>query len=302
MTDPATCPRCFAPQTHGLLCHSCTSSLEHDLDAVPAVIGELDTTISRQARIGASGKGGPAHERWAYASAASAVADDLTAVLNAWARDLAIRSSATTAVVYRNRHVPAAGPFHLRCPHDSCRAMRTTITRDIHPAAAAASALHSAIDDIRKHPGVAELVDEIHDALTRARRSVDRPADRQFVGPCMTLRDGVTCTEDLYARPGATEVRCPACQTQHPVADRRVWMLQQAGDMLFTVREAAQMVGSFGERAISESTIRGYVSRGLLGYHGKLRGSSAVKLTELLTVIVGEASKPRGRRATASAT
>jgi hypothetical protein len=263
----ATCPICDAPQVHGLTCHACTTRLEQEIGDVPAIVNELDVTLSRQARIGAGGKAGsPAHERWAYSPGASAALDDLTNTLTTWARDL-----------------------------------DPTADGKGHPASVAARVLLSRINDVRAHDAAAELDDEIREAIRQARRAVDRPADRQFVGPCLHDEAGVVCEQDLYAQPGAEFVRCKVCGTDHDVADRRVWLLGQAGDMLFTVREAAQMVGSFGGRNVAESTIRGYVSKGLLGYHGKLRGSSAIKLAELLTVIVSEAAKPKGRRSGTSA-
>jgi hypothetical protein len=64
------------------------------------------------------------------------------------------------------------------------------------------------IPEIRRHPAVVELVDEISDAIHQARRAVDRPADRVYLGQCMETPDEegrpVTCLEDIYARPWAT--------------------------------------------------------------------------------------------------
>jgi hypothetical protein len=111
----------------------------------------------------------------------------------------------------------------------------------------------------------------------------------------------ITCVEEIWASPAATEVTCKVCFTCHPVQERRDWMLKQASDQLFTVREAAQLVGSFGQMLIKESTIRNYVSSGQLGYHGKAEGQSLIRLGDLFEVITTHAAKPKGRKLKRSA-
>jgi transcription elongation factor Elf1 len=258
------CPSCEAPQDAGLLCHTCTTKLERDLGDVAAIVDELNTTISRQARIGQGGKGGGlASEKTPVHLGAIEVADNLGNVLTMWARDIMDGGF---------------GPTHPA------------------PITGAAAVLMFHIDQVRKHPAVDELVDEITDAIGQARRVVDRPADRMFVGPCLVEFEGVTCHEDLYAKPRAAWVVCKVCGSSHDVAERRDWMLNDASDRLFTVREAAQILGSYGNLRITESTIRGYISGGKLGYHGKVEGSSVIRLGDLLAVIGDHATRKSGRK------
>lgn len=290
----AACPICSAPQVHGLTCHACTSAIERDLSDLPAIVDELHVTLARQARIGVAGRtAAPPRELWAYHPGASATLDDLTNTLTTWARDIAGENAVGSAMVYRSRDALAVGPFHLRCPHDSCRIMRTTVTKISHPAVVAARALLSSINDIRAHPAAAELMDEVHNAVTTARHAVDRPADRKFVGPCLHDEAGVVCQEDLYARHGADLVRCRVCGTEHPVIERRAWLLEQAADRLFTVREAAQMVGDVGGIKVTEASIRGYIHRtgNALAYRP---GTKLIRLGDLLAVVVAAAEERAG--------
>jgi hypothetical protein len=163
------------------------------------------------------------------------------------------------------------------------------------PARAGARILLNHVPEIRRHPAVVELVDEITDAVAQARRAVDRPADRMFVGPCMSEQPDdegrlVTCLEDLYARQGAGTVRCKVCTWEHDVAERRQWLLDRAADRLFTVREAAQMMGDVGGIRVTEDRIRGYLRRDRIAYHpiGTGRG---IRLGDLLAVVIDDGER-----------
>jgi hypothetical protein len=255
------CPCCGREQGAGLMCDTCTSLLERDLGDVPAIVAELDTTLAKQGRIGGGGSAGLARERMPLQADAMDPIWVLGNVLTTWARD-----------VCGDDYMPSAS------------------TKP--PAVMAAWLLLSEIPTIRKHPACEELLDEITDAIRLARRTVDRPADREFVGPCNgvvpddTGRD-VLCTEDLYARRGAAEVRCQVCGETHDVAQRRAWLLDQAADRLFTVREAAQMMGDVGGIRVTEAAIRGYIFRGRIGYHtGKM-----IRLGDLLAVVIDDGER-----------
>ena len=263
MTTTAECPVCGAPQAQGLLDDHCTTRLERDLGDVAAIVAELDITISKQAKIGnASGPGGLARERTPVNWGAAQVADDLQNTLTTWARDV---DSYTDA--------------HLG--------------RWASPSQAAAACLLNHIDAIRRHPAVNELVDEVTDAIQQARRVVDRPADRIYLGQCFVENpdeDGeqVTCMAELYARPTAFEVQCRVCGTEHPVAERRAWLLKRAEDMLFTVQQAAQMVGEVGHIRVTEAAIRGYIHRKRIAYRP---GGKLIRLGDLLEVVLDEGER-----------
>lgn len=252
----ATCPVCGAEQHESLLCHACTTTLERALGDVPSIVADLDVTVSRMSRIGTSGKGGLASEKTPIHLGAVQVADDLANTLTTWARD-----------VSPDERWPIG---------------------DRHPANFSAAILLGMIDLIRRHPAVNELFDEITDAIKQARRVVDRPADRVYLGVCHYIEAEVECFEEVYAAPGADETRCRTCGITHEVAERRAWLLKRAEDMLFTVAQAAQMMGEVGSIRVTEASIRGYIHRGRIGYKppGKL-----IRLGDLLTVLVDEGER-----------
>ncbi len=255
----ATCPVCQCEQAEGLLCHADTTHLERELGDVAAIVSELDVTLSKQARIGNAGPSGLARERTPINVGAMTVADDLQNTLTTWARDLQPEAWAG---------YPAP------------------------PSVTASRILLFHIDAIRRHPAVVELFDEVTDAIAQARRAVDRPADREYLSQCMVeTPDGegrmVTCLAELYARKGASEVTCKVCGITHDVTERRVAMLKRARDMLFTVKEAAQMMGDVGGIRVTEASIRGYVHRGRIGYHT----GTLIRLGDLLAVVVDEGER-----------
>lgn len=254
----AVCPICGAGQSLALACHACVTRLERDLTAVPAVMADLYVAVSKQARIGQQSGGGLARERTPVNWGASDVAANLTNVLTTWARDV-------------RADLPATG--------------------STSPAVDAARILLANVDLIRRHRAVEELVDEITDAVAQARRVVDRPQDRVFVGPCRALldHDGTTyqCSTDLYALPGAPAVTCRVCSSVTDVTDQRMWLLEEARDRLFTVREAAQMIGDLDGIRVTESSIRGLLHRERLAYRP---GTRLLRLGDLLEVLADKHS------------
>jgi hypothetical protein len=262
----AVCPSCGCEQGAGLLCASETDRLERDLGDVAAIVAELDIALSKQARIGnASGPGGLARERSPINVGVMQVADDLQNTLTTWARD----------VLHRDGEAPARWTSGWGGPsQDAARTLLFNIAA------------------IRRHPAVEELVDEITDAIGQARRVVDRPADRQYLGTCMSeMPDDkgrmVTCLEEMWARPGASEVQCKVCTTEYSVAKRRAWMLQRAEDVLCTVREASSYMGEVGHITVTEASIRGYIHRGKIGY----RSGNLIRLGDLLAVVVDDGER-----------
>jgi hypothetical protein len=247
-----------------LLCHACSSRLEDDLRLIPAVVEDLNVSLSKMSRIGAGGKAGKGgvHERWPVNAGAMQAADALAGKLVSWARDV--------------------DPGYWS----------STEPNQTH---AAALVLLANVDLIRRHEDVVGMVEEIHAAIAQARRAVDRPAERVFTGPCWATypdEEGreITCLTDLYARVGADNVRCPTCYTEHPVAERRVWLLKQARDRLFTVSEASQMMGDVGGIKVTQDRIYGYLRRGRIVFHS----SNLIRLGDLLDVVVGDGQKKRG--------
>lgn len=261
----ATCPFCTAEQHAGLLCNTCTTRLERDLGDVAAIVGELDVTLSKQARIGNGGTPGLARERTPIAVNAMDPVWVLGNVLTTWARDV----SEGQGWVW----VASTQP----------------------PPSQAARVLLNLIPAIRRHPAVNEMVDEITDAIRLARQTVDRPADRQYLGQCWAENPDeegrqVTCLAEVWARRSASEVQCKVCGTEHPVAERRAWLMVKAKDMIVTVKDAAGYLGEVGDITVSEASIRGYLHRGRLAYRAPVE-AKRFRLGDLLDVVMDEGER-----------
>lgn len=261
-----TCPVCGCEQGASLLCASDTARLERELGDVAALVAELDVTLSKQARIGNAGAPGLARERTPINVGAMQVADVLQNVLTTWARDLDERATRMALREWR---------------------------QEVHPTVTASYVLMNAIDAIRKHPAVEELVDEVTDAISQARRVIDRPADRVYLGQCLVAtpdeqgRD-VTCLEEIWARPGASEVTCKVCGVEHPVAERRAWLLKKSEDYLFTVKDASEMMGEVGHITVTQASIRSYIHRNRIAYRP---GTKLIRLGDLLAVVIDDGER-----------
>lgn len=260
----AACPVCSRPQDQGLLCSNaasrppteyCTQQLERELGDVAAVVAELDITLSKQGRLGAGGPGGLARERLPLQPGAMDPIWVLGNVLTTWARDV-------------------------------CGDQAPESTKP--PAVVAAWMLLSDIDRIRRHPAVEDLHDEVVDAVGLARRTVDRAAERKFLGPCWGEFEGVKCVEDLYVHPAATHARCRVCGSEVDVVERRAWLLEQAEDVICTVKEASRYLGEVGGIRVSEASIRGYLHRARIAYRP---GGNSIRLGDLLEVVLDDAER-----------
>lgn len=102
-----------------------------------------------------------------------------------------------------------------------------------HPAAVAAAWLIGQLDWMRHQQFAGEAFDELKAAGAVIRRIVDAPPEQELVGRC-------DCERYLYARRGASQVRCP-CGLAWLVRESRQSLLDVLGDRLVTVAEAATL-------------------------------------------------------------
>ena len=108
------------------------------------------------------------------------------------------------------------------------------------------------------HPGrpeLAVLIPEVLAAIRALTALVDVPEDARFYGRCLTdLGDRGVCDQPIYAPPGSSWARCPACDTQ--------W----AADWLVTPDEGARLLTQAGYPTRA-ATIRLWKHRGHLTDH-----------------------------------
>lgn len=116
-----------------------------------------------------------------------------------WSRSTSWSTTSTT----RSPGAPGAGSESARVrPRSACR---STPARPRHATTCATRC---------------RLVNEITDAVERARRAVDLPPPaRLYCGPCPD------CGADLYARPDRVTVGCRECESRHDVESLRAALL-----------------------------------------------------------------------------
>lgn len=257
MTGPlCTCGRPITD--NAVICHHCGAELRQALlDVRDELAAELDTSLARQARIGAGG--GRTDSPLAYGAAASVTIAALRRLLLRWVQ-----------VLHVDEARPAAGPVCHACLHPSCRRLRTQGLPET-ALAAMAGWLAIRVQELRRHPMAATALHEITNAVRDAQHVIDRPADRVYCGPCgRRLDDGTRCTHDLYARPGAALITC-RCGKIWDIRRRRDWLLAEAEDVLGTATEIARAVTTLAGETITRDRIWKWHSRGRL----QARGSSA---------------------------
>lgn len=224
---------CDLPVEDAHCCAGCGHRLRLALTDVPALSTELDVTLSRQSavghRVGSRSAGAPLP----YDTRASAVAHNLRNTLQTWVRLVADEKYSDSRIL----------------PADTVSAM--------------AGWLVSEVEYLRHHEAAVEAVTEITAAVDDARRIVDRPADRVFVGVCSAVHNGISCTESLYARPSAHEVRCRTCGATHEVAARREVLKAAVDDVLATPAEIARAVVWLGDH-VRPNQITRWVQAGRL--------------------------------------
>jgi hypothetical protein len=176
LSEPCAAPQCDRPKHNGYHCATCVATLRRDLSAIPDLIADLMTTISRQDKIGDQtgprGSERPLPLRLGPMEGRRDLADTLAN----WAMEV------HGGIAQGNASV--GGAFFV-------------------PARLAAYLLDHLLD-ITAHPDAGDCADEIGYAVITAQRAIDKPLQAQYAGPC----EAEGCGADLYARLYAREVVC----------------------------------------------------------------------------------------------
>lgn len=246
MSTEHPCAICTQP-AQVTLCRSCTGELAQRLRSVPTVLGQLDITrstgLTRPDALGLSRRS-TAGSLPVHLDAAE-TARDLASVLQTWAREL------------------GSGELNP-APHRGVQAAWWLLER---------------IEDIAAHPDAEQITDEIQDAITRAWRTVDQPAQHNFLGPCPH------CGADLYAPPGRARVQCD-CGESTDTSQRRDWLLEQVRDQLDTASGIARALPGLLSIRLTPSMIRGYAHRGRLAARPALAdGKPRYRVGDVLDVL-----------------
>lgn len=205
----STCVVCGAT-TDQFLCgddrtgSGCLGTLVRDLGDCAALVDELNTTLARQDRLGGASVG--------YVSNGG---DEQPLPLNAGAME--------SGLLLRDR---LASWCRALWEDNAAREDDGSVPPlDLDPGILSTSRW------LMRHPtwialcaAADELVDELRETIRQAWRSVDSAPGRVYIGTCSApLEDesGESCHEELYARAGDWEKRCPVCLTLHDVRERQ---------------------------------------------------------------------------------
>lgn len=263
MSTLCSSPSCSFPALNGFLCRNCTDTLTRDLKAIPWLLEDLEITITRQDRLSDVSDRSSDEHPLPIRLDPMEVRRDLHSTLAAWAQHVA------------GKH-QGLGP-------------------GVWTELALAQYLLAHIGDILTDPAAGECANEIGNARLRAQRTIDKPVERVFAGPCDD------CDKDLYAHPSAAEVKCinPECGAVYPIEARRQWLLGKAEDQLLTATEMSRALPGLLGKPLTAAMLRGYAHRGRLTQHPPLpnRKDPLYKVGEVLDLLrdvaEGEPGRPR---------
>ena len=223
-----TCGVCEGTTGAGMhLCTRCTEGLETNLRDVESTVDALWASAARM-DVGAGSVGASGHSTAPDPTNGRAydTGRTLNVILTGWARALGDHQ-----------------------PH----------------AVKAATTLLARIREVREADWAAFLHQELRDALTDCRRSMDRTAPRIFAGICPTVDDEQECGTPVYTPEGKTEARCGTCGSVWDVADWRERAMKAAGPATATAAELSRIL-SDPVRALvfPQNKVAVWVNRGKL--------------------------------------
>lgn len=275
------CGVCSTPTGDGaLLCADHADRLLADLHAVPAVLADLALTLARQDNMRGLGRavGKSTETPLPWNDRVPARITALESALVVWSKAL------TTG----DRHARVPRIPTTRDPKDPARLPMARST-----AVLAARVLADRIDDVRLMPHADVAYSDVSSAVRAARRVVDRPMDRRYVGQCSAaLEDGGLCDVDLYAHPKRSVVACPGCLAEYDVEQRREVLLAAVHDQVVTPAEAERALPELLGRPVKASTLRNWIRERRVvpeGYrHAGMPVSSRVHAHDQPLLLVGD--------------
>lgn len=237
--DPVSTNTCRCGRTvheGTTLCPACVRTLVHALVNVACHYADLDTLRTRRARYGGSlaargsiGKTRPigVDLRFVTPSNADYASPDDVQIPG--------REGAGTALIHDVRNTVVT--WVRVCLDDW-----PTLTTPADHIPACCAFLQGIVTAIAGQAWATELLEDMLRLERALARMVDRPAERWYAGKCSASdpEDGdAECSYELYARTDSGTIRCQACGTEHDVAERRDFLLREAGDYHVTATEAA---------------------------------------------------------------
>lgn len=235
----------------------CLGKLMRKLGDCAALVGELDTTLSRQDKCGGASVGYVSNGGGERPIPVNVGAMDASLMLRdrlgLWARDL----WETNGIPDEDGSLPP-----LNVTNDIVSISRWLMR---HP-------LWIAI-----HPAVDDLFDEVSETIRLAWRSVDTAPGKVYIGQCSTVMEqwwddeeprpegpAPACFEELFAREGDWEKQCPVCMEIHDVTKRRKAM-NEARDEQYVPEETLLSVVNGDGESLTRPMLRSLRRRNRVG-------------------------------------
>lgn len=124
--------------------------------------------------------------------------------------------------------------------------------------------------DLAKTEEATQAADELRDVHQRIMRTIDRPAEPEFVGPCQAPREaGQTgLCAGVYCHRDTTTITCRTCDTDIDVPSVRAATEEQMRSRLFTKAELRTALVMFVKKPVKRQTLDAWIRRGRLVDHG----------------------------------
>jgi hypothetical protein len=120
-----------------------------------------------------------------------------------------------------------------------------------------------------------DLVTHGADAI---RRVIDRPIERQYIGPCPACQANLMAPKD-----GPDRVVCRSCRAVASVSERRAALLEKASTMVGSAELIARILPWFGGEPIKANTVRQWASRGRVETV-KMNGETMYRIGDVIAV------------------
>ena len=132
--------------------------------------------------------------------------------------------------------------------------------------------------DLAKTEEAPQAADEIKDCWQRAKQTIDRPQPQEFVGPCQSTTDGVTC-EGVYCHKGADTKKCQPCGITIDIPSVKAATEEVMRDKLFTKQELRIAMVMYTSTPVPRQVIDNWIRRGrITDKGGKYKLADALEL------------------------
>jgi len=303
------CRVCGGNAHGGFACKACVRHLERTIGDMPALLAELEATISRQSHTYRAARAENEAEQPVRYGPRTRPRVDIEAVETRWD----VQNTLTTWA----RHLAGSrgdkGPtFAIRTRRRRLRVHRNRmeVWYELGPwrenLDLLVGWLLTNIDSVRFDEAADQIIDEIGYARRQLEAAIDRSPERYYAGPCQTEHADSCCVRDLYWRHDGSLV-CDGhrgdhsgCRTEHSVSERQEWLRDRVAEQLWTLDDALDALALWRLQVPPRGVIGQWVRSGRLPVHGLTRrGEPTYSLIELVTLVQAyrpHAFAPRRKR------